>query len=222
MLLTRLPLVLGLLLVLAPGPALATVDKDLTATPCAAGRPDPPNPPAQVPAVDPALTGQPWRLTELLAEPLPAEEAAPYLLFTNGGDLVGFGGCNYFLGRYRIDEAGKLLVSSLKASHHQCPKAAEREPTLLTSLLLANGLQVSEQRLTFLMNGNNLMQLGAAPEISTEDLTRQGKLLKVKKTRKQKAKKKKAPGKVKKGAKKTVAKATTPKPRAATQPAKKK
>lgn len=216
---TLLPF-LGLLFVLLPEPARATADGALQADQCAAFSTATPVPTTLT--VDPALTGTPWRLAELLETSLPEEAAAPYLLLTKEGELVGFGGCNYFFGRYRLDQDGKLVVSSLKASHRQCPEPAELEPNLLTSLLLANGLQVSDERLTFFLNGKSLMHLEAAPEISTEELTRQGKLLKAKKTRKTKAKKKKATGKAKKGAKKPPAKATAKKPPTATPPARKK
>lgn len=212
---------LGLLLVSAPFPAQATGE--------AGGEPAaeqlaPPASPAPAVAVVPPLTGKPWRLAELVSEPLAAEQTAPYLLFTVDGDLLGFGGCNYFVGRYRLDDDGKLLVSSLRATHKQCPEAPAPETTLLASLVLANGLEVGTTELIFSVDGSPLMKLGEAPDISTEELTQQGKLLKAKKTRKHKArgKKKKGAGKAKKHTKKPAAKKAGKKPRAAARPAVKK
>lgn len=166
------------------------------------------------------LTGKPWRLEKLVNEQLSDGQEAPYLLFTNTGDLHGFGGCNYFTGRYRLGDDGRLVVSSLRASHQKCLETSERETTLLTSLLLANSLQLNDEGLNFFMNGSNLMKMEAAPAISVDELLQQGKLLKVKKSRGQKnrAKKKKGSGKGKKLDKKSAPKPPGKKPRDSGKP----
>lgn len=156
-----------------------------------------------------SLMGQPWQLEEFMGAPLPGETEVPYLLFTEVGDLLGFGGCNYFVGKYRLDEAGKLVVFSLRATHRRCPEAPDLEANLLASLLLANSVSVDGKWLAFSMDGNSLMKLEKAPDLSVEELRQQGKLLKVKKTRTHKArsKKKKVIGKSKKTGGKAVSKA---------------
>lgn len=183
-------------------------------------------PAAPAPAAAPAssLTGTPWRLAELTGEPWPEGAAAPYLFFADPGELAGFGGCNYFVGKLRTEADGKLVVSSLRATHRQCPDELGREATLLTSLVLANGLELETGRLTFLLDGTPLMKLGEAPEISTAEVTEQGKLLKAKKTRKHKArgKKKKGGAKTGKPGKKRAAKTAAKVPRTTAKPNKKK
>lgn len=181
-------IVLLSLLVLTPLPAEATASSNMAREKATAERIEPPLPPASsVVAVGPSLAGQPWRLEELAGEPLPGEETAPHILFKDTGDLVGFGGCNYFIGKYRTGDDGRAVVSSLRASHQQCPEASRRETTLLTSLVLANTLQIGDDGLTFFMDGNNLMKLRPAPDISVDELTRQGMLLKKHKARAHKA-----------------------------------
>lgn len=206
----RIVLVLPLILAAWSAPVVAAeqTGADLAAT--------------AVPAA--SLTGTPWRLAELTGEPWPEGAAAPYLLFANPGELAGFGGCNYFIGRFRTEADGKLVVSSLRATHRQCPEAPGREAALLTSLVLANGLELEAGRLTFLLDGTPLMKLGEAPEISTAEVTEQGKLLKAKKKRKHKArgKKKKGGAKAGKPGNKRAAKAAAKKPLAAAKPGKKK
>ncbi len=166
-------------------------------------------------AIDSPFAGKPWRLTELTGETLPDEPAAPYLLFTNTGELMGFGGCNYFLGKYRIGDEGRVIVSTLRASHQECSEFATQERNLLTSLLMANTIQMADDKLTFLMNASNLMTLGAAPDIAVDELMQQSKLLKVQKKRhhKTRSKKKKAATKSKK-----TGKAATPKVPGKTRP----
>lgn len=225
MMLNRLRIVSVLLVVLAPLPApRATAAEMMGEQPAAVAHLAPPAPPLPAVAVAPPLTGKPWRLTELTREPWPGEKEAPYLLFTDAGDLLGFGGCNYFIGKYRRDADEKVVVSSLRASHNLCPEASEAETTLLTSLVLANSLQVGDGELTFSLNGNPLMKLGEAPDLSVAELLQHGKLLKVKKTRKHKTrgKKKKIAGKAKKHPKKTAAQATRKKPKASAKPVQKK
>lgn len=192
MMFNKFLILLVALLVLAPMPARATSEPDSSKEQPAAAGIDPPLPAV---AGGPALTGEPWRLEELINEPAGSEQVAAYLLFTDSGDLMGFGGCNYFIGKYRMEADGKLLVSSLRATHRQCTESSQRETTLLTSLVMANNLRIADDQLTFLMNDSNLMQLRQAPDFAVAELTKQGKLLKVRKTRARKArsKKKKAP-----------------------------
>lgn len=201
-------MVVALLLVWAPLPALAVVDNGVVPENSAAGHAEAPVLSGPVLAAS-ALMGQPWRLKEFMGAPLPGEPEAPYLLFTEVGDLLGFGGCNYFVGKYRIDEAGKLVVFSMRATHRRCPEAPELEANLLASLLLANSVAVDGNGLAFSMNGNSLMKLAKAPNLPVAELLQQGKLLKVKKTRAHKArsKKKKVVGKSKKPGGKAVPKA---------------
>jgi heat shock protein HslJ len=196
------------LLVLTPLLAGASTDHPISGEHPGAERLEPPLPPASAIAAGPSLAGKPWRLEELADKPLPGEHAPPHLLFMNNGDLVGFGGCNYFIGKYRTGADGRIIVSSLRASHQQCPDSSKQETTLLTSLVLADTVQLRDDELTFLMNGGNLMKLGSAADISVDELIQQGKLIK-----KQQARARKARGKKKKVVTKATGhgKTTTPK-----------
>ncbi len=211
-------MVVALLLVWSPLPALAVVDSGLV--------PENSVDHAEAPQIlgpvlaASSLVGQPWRLDEFMGTSLPGEQEAPYLLFTEIGDLLGFGGCNYFAGRYRINEAGRLVVSSMRATHRRCPEAPELEANLLASLLLANGAAMDGAGLAFSMNGNSLMKLEKAPNLPVAELLKQGKLLKAKKKRahKTRSKKKKVIGKSKKTGGKAVAKAPGKKPQDPSKP----
>lgn len=184
-------IVMASLLVLVPFLAQAATDHDRSGEQPAADRNKTTMSPPPAIAPGSSLTGIAWRLEELTGEPRPGEQAAPYLLFTNSGDLMGFGGCNYFIGKYHTGDDGSILVSSLRASHQQCPESSERETTLLTSLVMANTWQVSAEGLMFFMSGNNLMKLRAAPDIAVDELMQQGGRLKGHKTRAHKARSKK-------------------------------
>lgn len=207
---TRIALVV--LFVLAPTLAQAVtnhgVQKELPAA--ADGLPLPR--PSSAPAVGVGLplTGQPWRLAELAGEPMLGEPAEPHLLFMNNGELIGFGGCNYFFGKYRTDDDGRVIVSSLRATHQQCPESSKQETTLLTSLMLADAVQLADEQLTFLLNGRNLLKLRAAPDLAVAELIKQGGQLKARKTRAHKARVKKKKGAAK--AKGSGKKATPKKP----------
>lgn len=141
-----------------------------------------------------SFTGKIWLLEELIGETLPIGQVAPYILLTNANDLVGFGGCNYFIGKYRTGDDGRIIFSSLRASHQHCPETSERETSLLTSLVMANTVQVDEEKLTFLMDSSILMNLRHATDIAVEELIRQGGLVKA---RSLKARSKKKKGAVK-------------------------
>lgn len=160
----------------------------------------------------------------MVSGPWSGEIDTPYLLFTKAGDLLGFGGCNYFIGKYRRDADGKIVVSSLRATHKLCSETSGPETTLLASLVLADSLQIGAEELTFSLNDSPLLKLAQAPDISTEELTQQGKLLKAKKSRKHKVrgKKKKIAGKAKKHPKKMAPKASKKKPQAPAKPGQKK
>lgn len=213
-------IVMGWLLVMSP-PIAQAAAHDIPGEPAAAHIAPPVAP---TPTGGSALTGKPWRLEELAGEDLPGEQAAPYLLFTNSGDLVGFGGCNYFFGRYHTGDDGRIIVSSLRASHQQCQELSKRETTLLTSLLLANALEVRDDELTFLMNGSNLMKLGPAPDLSVAELVHQGQLLKARKAhkarkpKKARSKKKKVVSKSKRQPKTAAAKISKKRRPAAAMP----
>lgn len=200
----RWRLVLGLLLVLPLFPAQTATANEISRGQETVAQLDPPMPAASAVAVVPPLTATPWRLAELIGEPWPSEQDPPYLLFTKAGDLLGFGGCNYFIGKYRRDADEKLLISSLRATHKLCPEGSEPETTLLTSLVLANSLQAGDEELTFSLNGTPLLKLAQAPDLDVDELLRQGKLLTAKKTRAHKARSKKeiTAAKTKKTAKK--------------------
>lgn len=215
----RLRFGLGLLLVLTTFPTQGIADQDIADAQPAAAHLNP----QLSPGPAPGLTGKPWRLAELINEPLPEGENPPYLTFTNAGDLLGFGGCNYFVGKYRIGEDGKLIVSSLRASHKLCPEASKPETTLLTSLLLTNSWQLDAEKLTFFMNGTPLMKLTEAADLSIAELMQQGKLLKAKKARAHKKaprKKKKIAGKARKPTKKAVPKVALKNQQASPKPTK--
>lgn len=205
-------MVVAVLLVCSPLPAPAVGDDVVARTEAAVDRPEAQVPSGPVLAAS-TLMGQPWRLEEFMGVPLPGEQEAPYLLFTEVGDLLGFGGCNYFVGKYRLDEAGKLVVYSLRATHRRCPEAPDLEANLLASLLLANSVEAGGAGLAFSMNGNSLMKLKKAPDLPVAELQQQGKLLKVKKTRahKSRSKKKKVIGKSKKTGGKAVRRASAKK-----------
>lgn len=166
-------------------------------------------PPAPAVAANAGLTAQPWRLEELTGEAIADRQAAPYLLFTNGGELFGFGGCNYYRGKYRTREAGKIVISSLRASHQKCPETSQQETTLLTSLVLANTMQVADTGLAFALDGSPLLKLAPATDVPVKELLEQTKQLKSKKkARKARGKKKKAGKKSSQASKVKAAKAT--------------
>jgi len=197
------------LLVLSPFRVLAATDRATArAQPVVASLAQPS---ASAVAVETSLTGQPWRLEELLGEPLPGEELTPpFLLLTNGGELSGFGGCNYFVGKYRTGDDGGIVVSSLRASHRQCQELANRETTLLTSLLMANTVNLADGKLTFAMDSRRLIRLSKAPGIAVEDLIQQANQLKAhkKRTNKARSKKRKIASKPKGRGKTTAARST--------------
>jgi heat shock protein HslJ len=212
---TRIALVA--LFVLAPTLAQAVANHGVPEEPPAAAAGQVlPRPSVPAVGVDLPLTGQPWRLVELAGEPMPDEPAEPHLLFMNNGELIGFGGCNYFFGKYRTDDDGRIIVSSLRATHRQCPESSHQETTLLTSLMLADAVQLADEQLTFLLNGSNLLKLRVAPDFAVAELIKQGGRLKARKTRVHKARSKKKKGAVKsKGAAKAKGsgkKATPKKP----------
>ncbi|NTV14710.1 MAG: META domain-containing protein [Desulfobulbaceae bacterium] len=201
-------------LVLSPLSTQAAGEYEISSAQPAADSAKPPQSP--LPEVATSLTGTPWRLAELTGESTLGEQGEPYLFFTNAGDLMGFGGCNYFIGKYRTGDDDKIIVSSLRATHQQCAESSQQETTLLTSLVMANSLQIFDDQLTFAMNGSNLIRLRKAPKISVDKLVHQGLQLRAHKVRGHKAhsKKKKLIAKSRRHGTTAVAK-TSRKPRPA-------
>ena len=197
--LSILRMILVVLILLAPGRPWAT-------------EPQPPQPPPP-----PPLAGPVWQLLDLQGETVVPGQTAPYLLFTAAGELVGFGGCNYFLGRYHTGEDGKIVVSALRAARDKCEETSHQETTLLTSLVLANAFQVQSGELTLVRDGGILLRLASAPEIDSAPLLKEGAKLKAKKARAKKAKgkkgKKKGAKSQKNGKPKTAGDKSAPKPK---------
>lgn len=113
-------------------------------------------------------------------------------VFASNGQFSGFGGCNYFSGKFKANNEGDFLITSLKSSNKACSINNNDETKLIKTLIMADRFQIQDTTLTLLSEQLSLLTLDNSKEINITQLIQKSsnlKRAKQHKIRKQKASK---------------------------------
>ena len=97
------------------------------------------------------LLGTQWQLVRLMGRDL-AFDADKFVFTFNGGEFVGMGACNRFMGKYAISDTGALTIEDLASTRMMCPDA-EVETEFSQVMNRATHYEVDGNLLLILSNG---------------------------------------------------------------------
>lgn len=110
---------------------------------------------AHAPAKDGTpLTGTYWKLTELMGQPVKAGAREAHLIFKEGGQVGGSGGCNHVSGSYETKAPDRIRFTQMISTMMACLQGMETERGMLDALeradsytLTGNALQLNRARM---------------------------------------------------------------------------
>ncbi len=97
-----------------------------------------------------SLTNRPWKLAELEGIKIDVEqgsEMAYFILKENDNTLSGFGGCNNFMGSYKLEE-NRIKIGPLAGTRRFCSDKKEVENKFLNILEMADRVEIIKEILT--------------------------------------------------------------------------
>jgi len=129
-----------------------------------------------------------WQLTHLDQTAIAAENK-PYFLFTENGDVYGYGVCNYFAGKFKINHEEDFLLTRLERSNNVCENDEDIEIKLMASMLMSNRFKIESNQLklmsdeqwtagfepNFTADKNNLIKEASQLKIHKKPITRSNK-----------------------------------------------
>lgn len=129
-----------------------------------------------------------WQLTHLDQTAIAAENK-PYFLFTENGDVYGYGVCNYFAGKFKINHEEDFLLTRLERSNNACENDEDIEIKLMASMLMSNRFKIESNQLklmsdeqwtasfepNFNADKNNLIKEASQLKIHKKPITRSNK-----------------------------------------------
>lgn len=99
-------------------------------------------------------------------------------VFASNGQFSGFGGCNYFSGKFKANNEGDFLITSLKSSNEACSNNNNDETKLINTLIMADRFQIQDTTLTLLSEQLPLVTLDNSKEINITQLIQKSSDLK--------------------------------------------
>lgn len=96
-----------------------------------------------------SLTNHPWKLTEVEGININVEtgsESAYFILKENDNSINGFGGCNYFMGSYKIEE-NRIEIGPLAGTRKFCADKMEIENKFLNILEVVDRVEILKETL---------------------------------------------------------------------------
>ncbi len=91
-------------------------------------------------------------------------------IFAANGIFSGFGGCNYFSGKFKANNQGDFLITTLKSSNEACSKNNDDETKLINALIMADQFKIQDNRLSLLSDELTLVSLDQSKEINIDEL----------------------------------------------------
>ena len=118
-------------------------------------------------------------------------------VFGPNGVFNGFGGCNYFSGKFKASNEGDFLITTLKSSNEACSKNNDDETKIINTLIMADRFQIRDGILTLFSEQLALVDLSRAKDIDLDQLIQKSSNLKRAKQHKTKRLKASKSGKAK-------------------------
>lgn len=147
---------------------------------------------------------QAWQLTTLDRVAI-EEKAKPYFIFSEDGNVYGYGACNYFAGKFKSNNDGEFLITQLKRSNETCDNDDDIEVKLMASMLMSNRFKIEAGQLKLMSDQQLTVAFEPKADVNRNELIKQATLLKARKKVTSSERKK---GKKQKGKKSTIKKAS--------------
>jgi heat shock protein HslJ len=138
------------------------------------------------------LTQHAWRLLKV-SDDVGTQNEHEIFVFGANGQFNIVSDCNLYAGKYKADETGALLITSLENTKENCGKQANNN-VMLRSLIMAQRYAIEGNALVLLGENGPLIKLEATEMPAKSDL--QGKHVKAKKQKGKKSKSSKQKNKV--------------------------
>lgn len=147
---------------------------------------------------------QAWQLT-ILDRVAIEEKAKPYFIFSEDGNVYGYGACNYFAGKFKSNNDGEFLITQLKRSNETCDNDDDIEVKLMASMLMSNRFKIEAGQLKLMSDQQLTVAFEPKADVNRNELIKQATLLKA---RKKSASSERMKAKKQKGKKSTIKKAS--------------
>ncbi len=154
-------------------------------------------------ADDNQIHQQAWQLVNLDRVAI-EEKAKPYFIFSEDGNVYGYGACNYFAGKFKSNNDGEFLITQLKRSNETCENDDDIEVKLMASMLMSNRFKVEAGQLKLMSDQQLTVAFEPKADVNRNELIKQATLLKARKKVASSERKKGKKQKGKKGAVKQV------------------
>jgi heat shock protein HslJ len=131
-------------------------------------------------ADDNQIHQQAWQLVNLDRVAI-EEKAKPYFIFSEDGNVYGYGACNYFAGKFQSNNDGEFLITQLKRSNETCENDDDIEVKLMASMLMSNRFKVEAGQLKLMSDQQLTVAFEPKADVNRNELIKQATLLKARK-----------------------------------------
>lgn len=101
-----------------------------------------------------------WKVKQVLGNSQ-AVESFRGILFSANGELNVVSDCLYYVGKYKADNAGSLLVTKLQQLADECGGRAKRDEVFLNAILMTDRFELSNGDLSMFSGNDPLIKLEA-------------------------------------------------------------
>ena len=123
---------------------------------------------------------QAWQLITLDRVAI-EEKAKPYFIFSEDGNVYGYGACNYFAGKFKSTIDGEFLITQLKRTNETCENDEDIEVKLMASMLMSNRFIIEASQLKLMSDQQLTVAFEPKADVNRNELIKQATLLKARK-----------------------------------------
>lgn len=131
-------------------------------------------------ADDNQIHQQAWQLITLDRVAI-EEKTKPYFIFSEDGNVYGYGACNYFAGKFKSTIDGEFLITQLKRTNETCENDDDIEVKLMASMLMSNRFIIEAGQLKLMSDQQLTVAFEPKADVNRNELIKQATLLKARK-----------------------------------------
>jgi len=131
-------------------------------------------------ADDNQIHQQAWQLITLDRVAI-EEKTKPYFIFSEDGNVYGYGACNYFAGKFKSTIDGEFLITQLKRTNETCENDDDIEVKLMASMLMSNRFIIEAGQLKLMSDQQLTVAFEPKADVNRSELIKQATLLKARK-----------------------------------------
>jgi heat shock protein HslJ len=109
------------------------------------------------------------------------EKAKPYFIFSEDGNVYGYGACNYFAGKFKSTIDGEFLITQLKRTNETCENDDDIEVKLMASMLMSNRFIIEAGNLKLMSDQQLTVAFEPKADVNRSELIKQATRLKARK-----------------------------------------